>query len=505
VPANVVIRIGAETSQAVSEIGRVNTALGEQMTVGQKAQAGLRKAAVPAAIAFAAVSAAAVDATKAAMEDAAAQSKLEASLGRTTDASQAQIKATADWIDKTTFATGVADDELRPALSRLALATGDLGSAQKELGLALDISAATGKSLDSVTQALAKGYSGQTTALNRLVPGLDQAVLKTKDMTQVNAELARLTGGAAAEAAGTAAGQYQIFTVRMQELKESIGAGLIPVVQVLLPLLNSAAEFASKNTTAIQILMGVVAALSGLILAANAAMKLYAAGQIAIKVATAAWTAAQWLLNAALSANPIGLVIVAVAALAAGIVIAYKESATFRAIVQGAMQGVVAAFNAVLAAASSVFNWIKGHWTIAALALGPVGFAIAQLAAHFDEVKAAASAAFSVVLGVIREVEGAIRGVISAVESLISALGRVHVPSIHIPNPFAAMGPAVVYPYVPALARGGVARELGPTTRSSAAAGGLTVNVYGAVDPEGTARAIRRVLRSSDRRLGLSW
>ena len=448
-PANVVIKIGAETAQAVSEIGRVNTALGEQMTTGQKAQAAIRKAAVPAAIALAAVGAAAVDATKAAMEDSAAQSKLEAALGRTTDASAAQIAATDDWITKTEFATGVADDQLRPALSKLALATGDLGSAQKELGLALDISAATGKSLDSVTAALAKGYTGQTTALNRLVPGLDQAVLKTKDMTQVNEELAKLTGGAAAEAASTAAGQYQIFTVRIQELKEGIGAGLIPVVTALLPILNSAVEFASKNTTAIQILMGVVAGLSALILAANVALKAYAAAQLVVKVATAAWTAAQWLLNAALDANPIGIVIVAVAA----------------------------------------------------LALGPVGFAIAQLAAHFDEVKAAAGAAFDAVLSVIHAVEAAIRAVISAVESLISALGRVHVPSLHIPNPFSAIGPAVTYPYVPALASArGLAYDVGPRTRSSTAP--VTVNVYGAVDQEGTARAILRVLQGHERRQG---
>ena len=500
-PANVVIKIGAETAQAVSEIGRVNTALGEQMTTGQKAQAAIRKAAVPAAIALAAVGAAAVDATKAAMEDSAAQSKLEAALGRTTDASAAQIAATDDWITKQEFATGVADDQLRPALSKLALATGDLGAAQKELGIALDISAATGKSLDSVTAALAKGYTGQTTALNRLVPGLDQAVLKTKDMTQVNAELARLTGGAAAEAAGTAAGQYEVFQLRIQELKEGIGAGLIPVVTALLPILNSMVEFASQNTTAIQVLMGVVAGLSALILAANIALKAYAAAQVVVKVATAAWTAAQWLLNAALDANPIGIVIVAVAALTAGIILAYKHSETFRAIVQAAMQGVVAAFNAVLDAASAVFGWIKNHWTVAALALGPVGFAIAQLAAHFDDVKAAASAAFDGVLAVIHAVQSAIEAVISAVESLISALGRIHVPSIHIPNPFATIGPAVTYPYVPALASSrGLAYDVGPRTRSSTAP--VVVNVYGAVDQEGTARAILRVLQGHERRQG---
>ena len=488
--ATLKINIIADATQAAATMDKASTRAG-------KFGSGLRKAALPAAAVIAGLGAMG----KAAADDQRGQAILANQLRKTAGATQAQVAASEDWITQTALATGVADDQLRPALSKLALATGDLGSAQKELGLALDISAATGKSLDSVTAALAKGYTGQTTALNRLVPGLDQAVLKTKDMTQVNEELAKLTGGAAAEAASTAAGQYQIFTVRIQELKEGIGAGLIPVVTALLPILNSAVEFASKNTTAIQILMGVVAGLSALILAANVALKAYAAAQLVVKVATAAWTAAQWLLNAALDANPIGIVIVAVAALTAGIILAYKHSETFRQIVQAAMQGVVTAFNAVLAAASAVFGWIKAHWTVAALALGPVGFAIAQLAAHFDEVKAAAGAAFDAVLSVIHAVEAAIRAVISAVESLISALGRVHVPSLHIPNPFSAIGPAVTYPYVPALASArGLAYDVGPRTRSSTAP--VTVNVYGAVDQEGTARAILRVLQGHERRQG---
>ena len=99
------------------------------------------------------------------------------------------------------------------------------------------------------------------------------------------------------------------------------------------------AGFAAKNTTAIKILVGVVAALSAGILVANAAMKVYAAGQIIVKAATAAWTAAQWLLNAALAANPIGLVIVAVAALGAALVLAYTKSETFRNIVKAGAPG----------------------------------------------------------------------------------------------------------------------------------------------------------------------
>jgi hypothetical protein len=61
---------------------------------------------------------------------------------------------------------------------------------------------------------------------------------------------------------------------------------------------------------------------------------------VASAVAAKAMAAAQWLLNAALSANPIGLVIIAIVALVAAIVIAYKRSETFRKIVDAALRAV---------------------------------------------------------------------------------------------------------------------------------------------------------------------
>jgi phage-related protein len=501
VPANIVIRIGASATQAVSEIGKVNSALGDQQTIAQKAHAGITKAAVPAALALAAVGAAAIDATKAALEDQAAQEKLASQLGRVTDATKPQIDAVDAYITKMSFATGVADDELRPALGKLATATGSITSAQKELQIALDVSAQTGKSLDSVSTALAKGYTGQTSSLNRLVPGLDQAVIKTKDMTKVNKELADLTGGAAADAASTAAGQYQIFTVRMQELKEGIGAGLIPVVEAFMPLLQKSTEFVAKHTTAVVVVVGAIATLAAGILAANAALKAYAVYQAIFVTETGGMTIAQRALNLALASNPIGLVIVAVAALAAGLVIAYQKSATFRAIcaaaldaVEVAARAVVSAFQALLGAAQSAFNWVTAHWKVALFAFGPLGAAISLIASNFDAIKNAAEAAFGAITSGVGAAISAIRSAISWVDSLLDKISRIHVP--HIPG-LGSIGLSA--PGTPAAA------SRAPGTTSTTSAGGVTVNVYGAVDPEGTARAIRRVIRQHERRLGIAW
>jgi len=501
-PGNILIRIGAETASAVRGISDVDKALGDSMTKGQRATAALGKAALPAAAALGAIGVAAVSATKAAMEDAAAQDKLAGQLARTTGATSAQVAAAEDYISALSRQTGVADDDLRPALGRLATATGDIATAQKALGVAMDVSAQTGKSLDTVTTALAKGYAGQTTAIGRLVPGLDQAVLKSKDMTKVTAELTDLTGGAAAQAADTAAGQYQILQTQMGELQETMGAALIPVIQAFLPLMTKATDFVAQNAKAVQILIGVVAAMAAGILVANAALKAYQAAQLLVKVATTAWTAAQWLLNAALTANPIGIVIVAVAALGAAIVVAYTKSETFRNIVTAAFNAVRAAvaavgsaFSAMWGTAQSVFNWIVAHWKVALFAFGPIGAAISLIAQNFDKLESAASAAFNAITSAISTVSGAISGLIHMVESLISALGRIHVPSIHIPNPFGLAAPS------PALA-GGLGRSGaggGPATRAAA---GVTINVYGAVDPEGTARQINRLLYQHARRQG---
>lgn len=497
-PGNILIKIGAEAGQAIAEMGKVNKSLGDTMTTSEKMGAGMRKAAVPAAAALGAIAIASVGAAKAAMEDAAAQEHLAGVLERTTGASEAQIAATEDWISKTALATGVADDQLRPALEKIATATGDVASAQGYLSQALDIAAASGKDVDTVSAAIAKGYTGQTAALSKLVPGLSEAAKESKDFGTIMGELATTTGGAAAESADTAAGQFKIFQLQMAELQETLGAALLPVIDALLPLLNTAAQFAADNTTAIKILVGVVAALSAGILVANGVMKAYAAASTIVKAATTAWTAAQWLLNAAMSANPIGLVIVAVAALGAALVVAYMKSQTFRDIVSAAMNAVKAAaqalagaFQSLLAAARSAFDWIVDHWKLGLFALGPIGAAIALLASNWDKVRAAAGSAADAITSAINAVTSAINGAIGAVERLLGAISRIRIPHIDLPGPLGLQAPAVA---------GMSARGAG--VGSHASAPGLVVNVTGAIDPEGTARAIERVLRAHNRRQG---
>ena len=136
-----------------------------------------------------------------------------------------------DFIDKTQRASGVADDQLRPALGQLAAATGNLYDAQNLLNLALDVSAGTGRDLTSVTTALAKAANGQTTSLRRLAPSIDGAVLKTGDLTKITGELSTLFGGQAAARAETFAGTMDRLSIAANELMEAFGKGFLDAFQ----------------------------------------------------------------------------------------------------------------------------------------------------------------------------------------------------------------------------------------------------------------------------------
>ena len=220
----------------------LKTASGDVDSFGDK----VGKAGVAIGKAFAAAAAAAgaaaiaigIEGVKAAIADEKAQTQLALALENATGATQAQIKATEDSILQMSLATGVADDELRPALGRLVRSTGDITKAQDLLSTALDISAATGKPVEAIANSLAKAYDGNTAALGKLGVGLSTAELKTMSFEQVQGRLSELFGGAAARNADTYAGKIARVQVAFDEAKETVGAALLPILDKLLQFIN---------------------------------------------------------------------------------------------------------------------------------------------------------------------------------------------------------------------------------------------------------------------------
>lgn len=495
---NIVIKIGAETADAVRGINQVSDALGDQMTKGQKATSALKKAAAPAAIAFGAASTAIISFTKAAAEDADAQASLERSLKATTGATDAQVKASEDYITKLSRATGVTDDEMRPALEKLAAATHSTKKGQEQLARAVDIAAASHTDLATASAAVVKADQGRLGALNKLVPGIDAATIKSKDGAKALDEASKLTAGAATDAAKTYGGQMKVMSNQIGEAEESIGAAFLPVLKNLMPVLQKVTDMISGNTTAFSFLLGAVAAVAGAILAANIAIKAYEAAAGIAKVATAIWTAAQWLLNAALDANPIGLIVLAIVG-AAGLVFAlkkaYDSSKTFHDAVDDLFDLIKKGIDAYLTPYKAAWGAIKTAFDTVkdAIEAGIATKALDALKGVFD--------ALIEPLRTIARIFGRIAGVtfdalIDGIKTLIGWIDKIHIPKIPDWVPGIG-GKAAPGAFVVPGARGfGIAAPL------SATGGSLTINVFGALDAEGTARQVRRLLTAHDRRQG---
>jgi phage-related protein len=309
---------------------------------GKKAQFAIKKAAVPAAAALGGLAIALGDAVAGAIEDAAAQDLLANSLKKTTGANDAQIASVEDWITKQGQLLGFSDDKLRPVLNRLAKATGSVTKAQELASQAMDISTATGKPLETVVAALEKAYGGNLAALAKLAPEYRDMIKNGASFEEVMGKLAKTTGGAAAEAANTTAGKFARLKIGFDETKESIGAALIPAVEKLLPYLQTFATWAQDNPQTFMIIAGALAAIAASIVAINIAMAL----------------------------NPIGLIVIGIGALIAGLAIAYTKFEGFRKVVDNVFGAIkwyvhnvtIPAVNLLVDVFKKVFNGIAMVW-----------------------------------------------------------------------------------------------------------------------------------------------
>jgi hypothetical protein len=300
-----------------------------------KAKYALGKANKYAAVALGGLVAGLGDAVKGAMEDEQAQAMLARQLQKTTAATDAQIKGVESYITQQGKLKGVTDDELRPAMAGLVRATMDIDEAQKAANLSMDIAAAKGISLETVTKAMEKAYGGNMTALAKLSPELREMIKDGASMEEVMAEMAVTFGGAATDSANTAAGSMQRLGVALGEAKEGVGAALLPILEKALPVLQSFATWAQDNPTLIT----------------------------AVAVAFGALAAAVVLVNAAMALNPAVLITAGIVALGVALVMAYKRFDTFRNVVNAVVNQVASNFefmaNAFIAMVNVVIKGIN--------------------------------------------------------------------------------------------------------------------------------------------------
>jgi hypothetical protein len=557
---DLIIRVIADTKKASSDIG----AAGSDVS---GFAAGIKKAAVPAAIALAAVAAGAATAASAASRTEQAMGGIDSVFGK----SAAQVKA---WSDQAAQSAGLAKSEYGE------LAT-VIGSQLKNAGMPMqdvadrtnaliqkgaDLSAMFGGTTADAVSALSSVLKGETDPIEAYGVSIKQADIaaqKAKDGTDkltgaagkqatamaalklVNQQTADSTGKFASES-DTAAGSAQITAAKMENLKSQMGTALLPVLAALTSALGVVFGFMAEHATTFQIIAATVAILAAAILVLNVVLTVMA---IAEAVALA----------------PIILIVIALVALVAIVILVIKNFDTLKAAAFAVWAAIQTAFAAVVnwvktaasqvagfftaawdtiksgaaavagfivnawgriqGAFEAVLSWIKGNWpTILAILTGPVGIAVGLIVRNWDRIKEAFSTAVSGIEsawnGVIGGLKSAVSGLgailsapfsavasaiqwaIDKVNSLIGALSRIHVPHISIPHiPGTSSVTATAARTAPGVAAPRVGtRGAGATT----AGGGVNVNVTGAIDPEATARQIRRILAGHDRRMGLT-
>ena len=416
-----------------------------------------------------------IEGVKAAIEDEKAQTQLALALENATGATNAQIAATEQSILQMSLATGVADDQLRPALGRLVRSTGDTEKAQQLLAQALDISAATGKPLETVAAALSKGFDGNTAALGKLGIGLSAAELKTMSFEQVQAKLSDLFGGAAAANADTYSGRIARMQVAFDEAKETIGFALLPILEKVMTFINNNA-----------------------LPAINAFSNAFS-----------------------LDGNGLGGVITTVGKI---------MTSVFTPIING----LVKAFGYVKDAIGDNLEVFTTFGKLIATYVAPVIGTV--LGGALDVAGKIAGGVINVIAGVVNVLNGLIRGAVAGINALISAynaipflpnVSQIPTPSVSVPSiptlPTRPSVPTIPTALKPPSTGGGGGGGVSMAVKSAAIAGGFTdsqnaarliaagaggftdsqnaarinITVNGAIDKEGTARTIIDTLNNS--------
>lgn len=199
---------------------------------------------------------------------------------------------------------------------------------------------------------------------------------------------------------------------KVTEWTAALNTGLGPALSVVGDVLKDVTGFLSEHQTVAATLVGIIVALTAVTAAHAAVLAVSAAGGLAqylmqtklVSAATKVWAAVQWAMNAAMSANPLTLIVLGIIGLIAVIVLAYKHSETFRKIVS-------AAFGAVKGAASATWGWIKGHWPLLlAILTGPFGLAVYTIVKHWSSIKSGASDAVHWITSKLGSLVGFIKG-----------------------------------------------------------------------------------------------
>lgn len=433
-----------------------------------------------------------------------------------------QAKAVQNLAKQSATSLGIARSEYTQTAAVVGSQLKNMGVAQSQLvpktdaliKLGGDLAATYGGTTSQAVQALSSLLRGETDPIEQYgvsikqadiaaqlaAKGQDKLTGAAKKTAQTEALLALLTKqtsaaqGQRARESESFAQRQEVAIAKAKDAGAQFGTALLPMFTAIATAMASVADFAVQHQTLFTVLAAVIAAMAAAVLITNAAYQVYLATTRIAVVVTKAWTIAQKALNIALRLNPIGLIITAIALLVAGIILAYKNSATFRAIITALGVSGKAAIGLVVAAAIQLWTWIK--------ALGPAVTVVKNL----------------FVTG-FKLLTAPIVTVINLVKSLIGWIKKLKFPSI--PKGFLSLFGRGGPPAIVAGGHGGASRSAYSSLPGRGGPGGsgflttmggrlgtttlVNITVEGALDPEGVARQIGTLLRRQNIRLGQAW
>ena len=311
--------------------------------------------------------------------------------------------------------------DLEGALTTLTQTTGSASKGLNLLSLATDLARARHMDLDKAALLVGKVADGNTTALKRYGIVLDKGATATQALAAMHQKFS----GAAKTYGDSSAGAADKFHNALAQLQITVGTALLPVINRLMGYLAQGLALFQRLPGPVKTFVVSVGAIAGAaaIIApfASSIMAVTKAMQLAA-LAGKVWSAVQWLLNAALTANPIGIAVVAIAALVAAFIIAYKKSQTFRDVVLGA-------WTAIKTASVTVFNWLVAffkRWGPLVLAAftGGLGPAILWVVNHWTQIKTAAATAFTAVVALAKGFGGRILSAVGNLGTLLYNAGQ---------------------------------------------------------------------------------
>jgi hypothetical protein len=379
---------------------------------------------------------------------------------------------------------GFSNEDTNGALATLTTSLKDPAQAMKVMSVAADLAKAKNIDLNSAALMVAKGMEGQTRPLKAL--GIDlpvyagnaQAVklaqiamstaqdnvnkilAKTPDaansaskahgtyekamrtaalaqekLTQTQSSGAQIlktlserVKGSAAAFGDTLKGKLDAAKAGLQNIGETIGKQLIPIILKVITGAQNVAKWFGQNKD-VAIALGVVlGSIAAILIGVYVAQKLVAVGMAIGKAATIGWTAAQWLMNAAMDANPIGIIVLAIVALIAIIILIATKTTFFQDIWKNSVAVIGAAWNWLWNSVIKPVGEFIGN------AIGIIGSVVGKV---FGAIGGVIKGAFDGVVGFVRSIFNTvidiINGIIGAINTVLAA-GKVIGINVQLPK-----------------------------------------------------------------------